>query len=208
MRAFLLALVLLFAQAAHAQNAGPFGMKEIPIQGGDIKEKWSAVLKASANDRQSPELLAFSKQFTGLTGRTLVGHVNRAVNQLLRPVEDQAQWGRADHWSPALETLATKKADCEDYAILKYAVLRLFLPDSSLKPVIGHDSMRGKDHMLLLVRVDRQWLALNSGTHALVADVHLLPRKFRPMYSLTEQGTFLLVPAPAQSLNDILKARS
>ena len=34
-----------------------------------------------------------------------------------------AQWGVPDRWSPPLETLATGRGDCEDYAIAKYVAL-------------------------------------------------------------------------------------
>lgn len=199
MRAVLLVLLLLlFSQTAHAQTK-PFGLDELPIQTGNVRLNWDAVREASRQDGQSRELLVFKKQFEGLSGRSLVGHVNRAVNQLLRPASDLAQWGVPDHWSPALETLSQKAGDCEDYAILKYAVLKLFLPTSSLKLVIGHDPILESDHMLLLAWIEGKWLALNNSTNTLVKDVRVSPQRFKPMFSLTEEGAFQLQPSVKQA---------
>lgn len=208
MRALMLALALLLAaQGAHAQTTTPFGMREVPLQRSVIKEKWDAVRKASAQEGQDHELLAFAKQFEGLAGRRLVGHVNRAVNQWVSPVEDRARWGTEDFWSTPLETLSTRKGDCEDVAILKYSILRLFLPDAHLRLVVGRDSMRKEGHMLLLAWVDGGWVVLNNGTNALAEDMQLSPQKFYPHFSLSGEGTSLLAPTPRLSINDILKAR-
>jgi predicted transglutaminase-like cysteine proteinase len=49
--------------------------------------------------------------------------VNRFFNQRIAFRTDMEQWGREDHWTTPLETLAQGEGDCEDYAIAKYAVL-------------------------------------------------------------------------------------
>lgn len=49
--------------------------------------------------------------------------VNRFFNQRIAFRSDMELWGREDHWTTPLETLAQGEGDCEDYAIAKYAVL-------------------------------------------------------------------------------------
>lgn len=50
--------------------------------------------------------------------------VNQALNHRIVYAEDQATWGRADHWATPDETRAQGAGDCEDYAIAKYFALR------------------------------------------------------------------------------------
>ena len=178
-------LFFLMSQAVHAQ--APFGLLEVPV-GGDIQRKWDAVRQASVHDQESPKLLEFAKQFADLHGRTLVGHINRAVNLLIYARSDLAQWGEEDHWSPALETLETMAGDCEDYAVLKYTLLEShFL----VRVVVGYNPIRHEDHAILMVLIDGEWFALNNSTNTLVWDGDMM--WFQPKYSLSNKGAFALV---------------
>lgn len=190
MRTFLLALALLLTcQEALAQTK-PFAMEEVSVRGG-VQYKWDAVLEAIELQRDDPKLLAFKKQFEGLEGRKLLGHVNRAVNQGIRVRSDGEKWGQ-DHWSTALETLLSAEGDCEDKQILKYEILRFFLPAEKLRPVVGWDKKRQEGHMILLAWVDNQWLTLDNNTLTLVEHSLLSPH-FIPHFILGEGGTFRLI---------------
>lgn len=193
-----LLMLLCVCTGARAQTT-PFGMTEVPTYLGVVVEKWSAIRQVSSKDGQRPELRAFAQQFNGLVGRQLVAHVNRTVNGLVHPTQDIDQWGVVDHWSPALETLLAKQGDCEDVAILKYAVLRLFLPKDDLRLVVGYDSMRREGHMVLLARAEGLWLTLNNANNTLVEDILVSSKKFRPHYSLTMDGAFQLRDFHAQT---------
>ena len=50
--------------------------------------------------------------------------VNWYVNKRVRFVDDSRQFGRADVWSAAADTLRRGRGDCEDYAIAKLQMLR------------------------------------------------------------------------------------
>ena len=50
--------------------------------------------------------------------------VNRYVNGRVRFVDDSRQYGRADVWAAASDTLRRGRGDCEDYAIAKLQMLR------------------------------------------------------------------------------------
>ncbi len=51
--------------------------------------------------------------------------VNDFFNRRVRFDDDMAIWGREDYWATPLETLGRAQGDCEDFAIAKYATLKL-----------------------------------------------------------------------------------
>ena len=58
-------------------------------------------------------------------GRARLGEINRAINLAIRPMSDLAQFGQEDVWSSPLATFYRGAGDCEDYAIAKFAALRM-----------------------------------------------------------------------------------
>ena len=66
--------------------------------------------------------------------------VNGYVNARVRFVDDRIQFGVADRWMPASETLARGRGDCEDFALAKRAMLRAAgVPDKDLYLVVLKD---------------------------------------------------------------------
>ena len=51
--------------------------------------------------------------------------VNEFFNRKVRFGSDAAIWGQPDYWATPMETLGRGKGDCEDFAIAKYATLKL-----------------------------------------------------------------------------------
>jgi predicted transglutaminase-like cysteine proteinase len=102
-------------------------------------------------------------------GRSRLGEINRAVNLRIKPANDWVQHGVDDFWSAPLATLGTGAGDCEDYAILKYAVLReLGVAVDDMRFLIVRDIRRSTNHAVLAVREDKQWLILDNRTLVLV----------------------------------------
>ncbi len=56
-------------------------------------------------------------------GGALLGPVNDFFNQLPF-VDDLPHWGVEDYWATPAEALASNGADCEDYSIAKYFMLK------------------------------------------------------------------------------------
>lgn len=86
----------------------------------------------------------------------LADRVNREVNRRVRPVSDQAQYGKIEHW-----TLPGSRGDCEDYALEK-------------KRVLMQSGVRG-EQLLLTTVLDRRGdahavLVLRSGSGDFVLD--------------------------------------
>ena len=79
------------------------------------------------------------------------------------------QFGVADRWLPAAETLARGRGDCEDYALAKLAMLRRAgFADKDLYLVVLKDLSRRADHAVLVVRADGRFLVLDNGTDRIV----------------------------------------
>lgn len=51
--------------------------------------------------------------------------VNDFFNARIRWVEDIDNWGENDYWATPLETMASRKGDCEDFSIAKFVTLLL-----------------------------------------------------------------------------------
>jgi len=102
-------------------------------------------------------------------GRARVGHINRAVNLAIRPMSDLARFGIADRWTSPSETLQAGGGDCEDYAILKFLILReAGFADSELKLLIVRQAGSRADHAVLAARIEGEWLLLDNRGYRLV----------------------------------------
>ena len=55
--------------------------------------------------------------------RELLLDVNRVLNRVPF-VEDAVHWGEEDYWATPAESMASNGADCEDYTIAKYFLLK------------------------------------------------------------------------------------
>ncbi len=202
-------------------GAWPFGLDAAPLAGGPLLAKWSAVeaeIRAErdilAGCRDTAEncppaartFLAIVAAGSAQSGRARIGLINRAVNLAIRPMSDLAQWGVVDRWSAPLETLATGRGDCEDYAIAKYvALIGAGVAADAVKLVIVRNTALGEDHAVVAVRLDGKWIMLDNRWLALVEDTDMpgvVPlfvldgegvRRFAPAVATAQRGA----PAPA-----------
>src|SRR5262245_10860403 len=55
--------------------------------------------------------------------RELLDEVNRILNKIAF-VDDSQHWGAEDYWATPAESVASNGADCEDYTIAKYFLLK------------------------------------------------------------------------------------
>jgi predicted transglutaminase-like cysteine proteinase len=97
-----------------------------------------------------------------------------------------AQYGVADFWSTPLATLSLAAGDCEDYAILKYLLLREIGIDlDDLQLVIVQDIKRKIAHAVVAVRLDKEWLILDNRTLVMVNGVE---SQYYPLFVLDHRG--------------------
>lgn len=96
-------------------------------------------------------------------GRARIDWVNRVVNSSIRGVSDEYLYGVIDYWASPLETLKAGAGDCEDYVILKYALLKqLGIASDSIRFVVVRDIKHGAFHAVLWVKLEGQWLVLDN----------------------------------------------
>jgi predicted transglutaminase-like cysteine proteinase len=115
--------------------------------------------------------------------------VNRYVNGRVRFVDDQVQFGRADVWASASETLRRGKGDCEDYAIAKMQMLRRAgFADRDLYVVIVRDLVRRADHAVLVARAEGRMFVLDNGTDKLLDSAAV--SDYRPIMTFASKGSW------------------
>jgi predicted transglutaminase-like cysteine proteinase len=122
-----------------------------------------------ACNREDLHLIAIAEAGRVQEGRARLGIVNRAVNLAIRPVSDERQSGVDDDWAAASRTMRTGAGDCEDYAIVKFLVLReLGFADADLRLAVVRDEMRQSDHAVVAARLGGEWLVLDNRGFTLV----------------------------------------
>ncbi|QFT31617.1 Transglutaminase-like domain protein [Labrenzia sp. THAF82] len=89
--------------------------------------------------------------------------VNYMVNRLLAYREDHRLWKAGEYWASPVESLNKRAGDCEDYAILKYALLRdLGVKDEDMRVVVLRDTAARQYHAVLSVKHEGKWLILDN----------------------------------------------
>jgi predicted transglutaminase-like cysteine proteinase len=198
------------APAVSAPSVEPFGLPAAPLEAGNVHDKWLGLqrrldddmvqLALCDGDRDgciSPaalRLLVIVDAARQREGRARLGEINRAVNLAVRAISDEALHGETDFWASPLATFDRGAGDCEDYAIAKFAALRLAgIAADDLRILIMRDA-RGDDHAVAAARLDGRWLTLDNRRMAMVeaADV----RNYRPTFAMDRDGIRRYAPAP------------
>ena len=186
---------------------GIFGSLEIATNQVSGSKQWSRVIEQI--DRETALYTACDKgaascprevrawrhsmqQMREFGGRKLLAAVNSRVNQLIKYRDDIDTFGRMDHWASPAEAL-TRRGDCEDYAILKYASLReLGVAAEDMRIVVVNDTRRRRGHAVLSVDMGGKTYILDSLQRA--PKLHSNVRGYVPHYSINAQGQWLNFP--------------
>lgn len=197
-----------------AKSTEPFGLYAMTLPAGRLRDKWAGV-KRSLDDEMvqlalcdgdrdgcaSPaalRLLVIVDAARQRVGRARLGEINRAINLAIRAMSDEAQYGETDVWASPLATFRRGAGDCEDYAIAKFAALRLAgLAADDLRILIVHDGVRGEDHSVAAARLDGRWLMLDNRRMAMVEDGEI--RNYRPTFVMDRDGIRKYGPVPLLS---------
>lgn len=119
--------------------------------------------------------------------------VNYMVNRLLSYQEDSSLWKTGEYWASPVETLRHRAGDCEDYAILKYALLRdLGVEDEDMRIVVLRDTAARQYHAVLSVRHKGKWLILDN-RFSRIRFERDLPH-YQPLYSVNAAGEWSHLP--------------
>jgi predicted transglutaminase-like cysteine proteinase len=96
--------------------------------------------------------------------RDLLDEVNRVLNRIAF-VDDDKHWGEEDYWATPAESVASNGADCEDYTIAKYFLLKeLGVPIAKLRLTYVKSVKLNQAHMVLAYypRPDAEPLVLDN----------------------------------------------
>lgn len=96
--------------------------------------------------------------------RELLDEVNRILNRIAF-VDDMDHWGEEDYWATPAESVASNGADCEDYTIAKYFLLKeLGVPIARLRMTYVKSLKLNQAHMVLAyyARPDADPLVLDN----------------------------------------------
>jgi predicted transglutaminase-like cysteine proteinase len=90
--------------------------------------------------------------------------VNRRVNEMIKPLTDQEQWGIIDSWNFP----TTGYGDCEDYQLLKRKLLsEAGIPRRAMRMTVVIDE-KGEGHAVLTIMTDRGDFVLDNKIDAVL----------------------------------------
>jgi predicted transglutaminase-like cysteine proteinase len=127
--------------------------------------------------------------------RRQIRQINDFFNRNIRYMTDPQLWNQKEYWATPLETLGKGAGDCEDYAIAKYASLRMLgIPDSRLRLFYVHAQLgaaasnASEVHMVLgyYPTEDAEPMILDN----MISDIRPASRRsdLRPVFSFNAQG--------------------
>lgn len=134
-------------------------------------------------------------------------HVSASVNAMVAYRTDNENHGRLDYWSTPNETLGRASGDCEDYAILKMALLaRLGVPMNAMEIVVLKDTSRRLFHAVLSVALEDRSVILDNMTDAVETDT--AKRSYAPLFSISGSANYVFgykggKPSLMASIKDI-----
>jgi predicted transglutaminase-like cysteine proteinase len=132
---------------------------------------------------------AYAKSIRELDPAEKAALINQYVNRRVHYTEDIVQYGKADYWAPADQTLRRGRGDCEDYAIAKLQMLReAGVSPHDLYLVLVNDLVRRADHAILVMRAGSRMLLLDDGTNQ-VLDTQAVS-DYRPVLTFASYGTW------------------
>jgi len=175
----------LFAPAILSGRPDVFGTVALTVGTTKLDSRWHRVERSPVTGAAA----GYAASLRDLNPVARADAVNKYVNERVAFVDDWKQYGKADLWSAASETLRRGKGDCEDYAIAKMQMLRTAgIADKDMYLVVLKDLVRRADHAVLVVRAGGRMLLLDNGTDA-IADTETV-RDYRPILTFGASGTW------------------
>lgn len=174
------AVMPIYRPAIAMDRPDVFNSVALPIDRTSLDRRWRKVAKVPAGAVPA----AFA---AGLAGRGPIEQleaINRYVNGRVKFIDDIRQYGVADRWTTAADTLRRGRGDCEDYAIAKLQLMRRAgFAEKDLYLVILRDALRRADHAVLVARAEGRLLVLDNGTDRLT-DSYEMP-DYRPIFTFS-----------------------
>ncbi len=192
-----------------------FGSRGKPVSISPVSQRWQRALAemdgtthASAQSRHRLRpYSAILEQVQPLRRGLQIPKVNYMVNRLLSYREDSFLYEKGEYWASPVETVTRRAGDCEDYAILKYALLRdLGVKDEDMRIVVLRDTAARQYHAVLSVRHNGKWLILDN-RFSRVRFERDLPN-YQALYSLNAAGEWSHTPNPGKPVKLAARLKS
>lgn len=157
-----------------------FGSIALSVSRTSLDRRWNTVSRGPVGAGAG----AYAAAVAHMSPLERVDAVNRYVNRRVEFASDITQYGVADRWASAGETLRRGRGDCEDYAIAKLQLLRRAgFAEQDLYLVILRDLSRSADHAVLVVRAEGRLLVLDNGTDRIVDSATIAD--YRPIFTFS-----------------------
>ncbi len=131
----------------------------------------------------------FLTQISNSNEADQIYRVHRYINRF-RYVTDKRNWHRPDYWAVP-QQLFERGGDCEDYVIAKYLSLRALGIDADrLRVVVVYDRKKREDHAVLAVLGPNETVILDNYRRRVMTWADM-KRRYRPYYSLNENGVWI-----------------
>lgn len=116
--------------------------------------------------------------------------IHRFVTTYVTYTDDTVLYRTTDYWATPSETLARRRGDCEDYAILEMMLLQAsgFRP-ADIYLTIGFDLVARRDHAVLSVKIDNMLWTLDQRAPAPFPTSSVID--FRPILTLSQDNVWL-----------------
>ena len=162
-----------------------FDSVALPVGHTPLDGRWHSIARSTV----SGAARAFAASLAERDESARLDAVNIYVNHRVQFVDDIIQYGVADRWSAAADTLARGRGDCEDYAIAKMAMLRRAgFAEHNLYLVILRDLVRRADHAVLVVRSEGRFRVLDNGTDRVLDSNEI--HDYRPILTFNVARTY------------------
>ncbi|HKX92803.1 MAG TPA: transglutaminase-like cysteine peptidase [Sphingomicrobium sp.] len=162
-----------------------FGSVALRVRRTPLDARWQRVERSPISGAAA----TFAESLRGKSAFERIEAINWYVNKRVRFVDDAVQFGRPDVWSAAGDTLASRRGDCEDFAIAKLAMLRRAgIAEKDLYLVVLRDTVRRSDHAVLVVRTAGHMYVLDNGTDQLLDSESI--SDYRPIFTFAANGAF------------------
>lgn len=181
-----------------------FGAKEKKSTNLKAFTKWTGMFERFDRDLKKSKSKRVIKAFKAEISKyrsDSIYDMSRKVNTMMNKkkyIVDSKNWGKSDYWATPIEFM-TRGGDCEDYAIAKYAALRMLgVPESRMRIAIVQDMKKNTPHAILIVYSEKGAILLDNQ----IDDIRYTSsiRHYKPIFSINRVAWWLhTVPKKASS---------
>lgn len=135
-----------------------------------IQDQWFAMMGRHnlllKNDDNAANYRQWLSQLDNLKGKSIAEKsrgVDALIDQQVRYVLDPETYGKIDYWASPMETIAQKRGDCDDFAVLKYYALRYLGVEPERMYIVAVGTTGTKlDHATLMVNTEEAGLLASA----------------------------------------------